>query len=609
MRSFFLFFAQHEHEPLPFHASQWRRSVWLRAPLLSGRVEDFRIRLESTFVVLPSSSVDQHSSITEQLLAFAFDAHEMPTTAIIGAGPVGCLTALGLQQRGYDVVIFERRTEETIAPSMGEMIGNHDQHASEGSRLGAADVDSRLLSRSINLAISVRGLTALEHVDSRLAQMVLGNAVPMRARMIHHKPAKEAQSRGEQEVKLDSQAYSTKGHCINSVPRLLLSRMLLNEVQARKIEVRWGHKLRGVRFSSEAGRPTSLDFDLGEGDKVRPEEVVVDAVFGCDGHYSRVRKAMQATKGLQVSETRIDNHYVELHIPPKREIPPLNGQQQTDATGSSASKTNGSPSYALDPNHLHIWPRHDFMLIALANRDGSFTSTLFAPQRVFDERLSDADSTIAFFTEQFPDALRVIGREALVQQVCGRTPSPLGVVTCQSYHVGGQALLLGDAGHAMVPFYGQGLNCGLEDVRIMLTLLDEQLKKAQTMQDADEKRDARLTALQLAFEAYSSSRHADLVAINQLAIHNYEEMSSHVVRRSYLTRKRIDAFLERHLPQGWWAGLYTNVTFSNMGYHAARVREARQSAFLHTFLSTAALGSIAAVALTARRAWLGWQSS
>lgn len=517
-----------------------------------------------------------------------------PKAAVIGAGPVGCLTALGLQQRGYEVIIYESRTAEQFAPQLNEMIGSSSKNQINGngtqlssvanSNGGSNSNNKHPLSRSINLAISVRGLTALEFVDPSIAEIVLNNSVPMYGRMIHHKPTSNCQRQSEKSnnhlhVKEESQAYSTKGDAIHSVSRLLLSRLLLDETVNHGIEIRWGHKLQNVQFSFQGTDQALLIFEV---NKERQSEEIMDMVIGCDGHHSRIRKAIENETGMKVIESSIDNHYSELHIPAKDELPTLSQNQEY----------HDNRKYAIDPNHLHIWPRHDFMLIALANKDGSFTSTIFAPQRIYDLYLREPQSTIAFFHEQFPDALQLIGEESIVQQISDRKPSPLGMVRCQSYHAYGQAIILGDSAHAMVPFYGQGLNCGLEDVRIFLEMLDDQSRLNDHSSLIK-----NYSIQQKAFQRYSASRHDDLMAINDLALANFEEMSSNVVQTSYLLRKKLDSFLLSHLPNGWWSSLYMNVTFSNQGYHSVRQRERFQTKLLHTLMTSTLIGSLVGVGL------------
>lgn len=502
--------------------------------------------------------------------------------AVIGAGPVGCLTALGLAQRGYNVTLYEVRPEEAFL----------------GSNLQSN-------AKSINLAISTRGLTALASVDSRLAKAVLDVAVPMRARMIHPKPSSPHESLPPPQ----SQLYSDKGHCIHSVSRSLLNRKLLDEVVSAGVSICWSHKLvqaelegRRKNQKTKAGSdPNSAEQDQVELIFDSPTNKgicrITDLVVGCDGHHSKVRGQIGRATEMDFSQRHIDNYYSELHIP---------------------AKENGD--FALDPNHLHIWPRHDFLLIALANQDKSFTSTLFAPKRVYSNHLDDEDRLLEFFRTEFPDVVDLIGVKELKEDLLGKRPSPLSAIECNPYHYKGKAIVLGDAAHAMVPFYGQGLNCGLEDVRIMFELMDKHMEASkeedaaatestfcstsprpvthcridsgadvitsrefQDQEDAKRPiRDVMLNQVRMrAFDEYSSTRHVDLVAISQLALDNYQEMSSKVVSQAYLLRKKLDSFLIRNLPDNWWDSLYALVTFSNIGYHEAQQRENRQKRMLN----------------------------
>lgn len=469
----------------------------------------------------------------------------MADIAVIGAGPVGCLTALGLAQRGQKVTIFEGRSEETFKPTTKNT--------------------KATWTRSINLAISVRGLTALSKVDKSLAEVVLANSVPMKGRMIHPMPSVACSA---SQVQLDSQLYSVRGECIYSVSRELLSKILLDEVERQGIEVKWSHRLHSINLGTERTKTTLAFEPLPD----RQETISADILIGCDGHHSRVREAMVDAKAINVRESVIESKYLELHVAARENI---------------ADDKVVSHTYAMDPNHLHIWPRGDFMLIALPNQDATFTSTLFAPQSIYTDNLSTADKAIQFFRTYFADALDVIGEDNLVDQVVQRRNSPLGMIECSSYHVAGSALLLGDAAHAMVPFYGQGLNCGLEDVRILLDTLDEQSQNSGETHSP--------LKWQRVFATYSQARHDDLVAICQLAMDNYVEMSTKVVRQDYLFRKRIDGVLEKYFPQKIWASLYTLVTFSNLGYHAARRQEARQARIVQAAIPVA-FGSAIAIA-------------
>lgn len=272
----------------------------------------------------------------------------------------------------------------------------------------------------------------------------------------------------------------------------------------------------------------------------------------------------------------VDNSYVELSIPPKR-----NTSHNTHAPERHDHASDDADMWLLDPHHLHIWPRHDFMLIALPNKDGSFTSTLFAPSHIFKGPLSTRNGILNLFSTYFPDALELIGREHLVQDILSRKPSVLGSVKCDPYHYSDRSILIGDAAHAMLPFYGQGLNCGFEDVRVLMEHIDQS------------------ESLQVALQQYSNTRHDDLVAICTLAKNNYVEMSSKVISRGYLLRKSLDGVLMKLLPRSIWQSLYAMVTFSNLGYHVALGREERQAKIVNSGVYALGLGIVSTVTLAA----------
>lgn len=493
----------------------------------------------------------------------------MPTAAVIGAGPVGCLAALGLAQRGYVVTLYEARPEDAFS-----------------------GVNLQTNARSINLAISTRGLTALSFVDEAITKEILSSSVPMKARMIHSKASSKQRGTsskaglrfndGAEGVTLESQAYSDKGENINSVSRNLLNRILLDKVLEKGVEIRWSHRLmRADVKAGEGQKVASSSASSVEEDQIKltfqdanntSVTQITNLIIGCDGHHSKVRDELSRASELDFSQHYIDNYYTELHVP-----------------------VNKDGDFALDPNHLHIWPRHEYMLIALANQDKTFTSTLFAPRHIYDDYLNDQDELIRFFQEEFPDALEMIGRDQLIKDLLSRKPSSLATIECNPYHYQGKLIYLGDAAHAMVPFYGQGLNCGLEDVRIMLGLLDKHTKGV-------EKKDSQTSlAREKAFQEYTTQRHPDLLAISQLAMNNFHEMSSKVVSTPYRLRKQLDSLLVRILPTGWWDSQYSRITFSNMRYHEALDRENQQKSILNM------IGLSATIGLTATTFAIGYR--
>ncbi|TFK29851.1 FAD/NAD-binding domain-containing protein [Coprinopsis marcescibilis] len=461
---------------------------------------------------------------------------------VIGAGPVGCLTALALAKRGWRVDLFEGRPD---------------------LRLPSSKASSQ--QRSINLAISHRGLAALEAIEPAAAERFLHAAIPMRGRMIHTQPGG-----------LDSQLYDRDGQCIHSIDRALLNEGLLEEVtSSENVRTFFNHRV------------TSVDFEeriLTVRDTIANQEVrrPFDFCVGADGSYSIVRRQMMRVLRMDYHQEYIGSEYVELKMPAGRD-------------------RDGNPAFLLDPNHLHIWPRHSFMLIALPNKDKTFTCTLFAPTAELD-RLNTPDTVLTWFKFYFPDAVRAIGEEILIADFLKNPRSSLICTKAKPYHYLDRGVILGDAAHSMVPFYGQGLNCGLEDVRVLTTLMDQEGVIASVPESPDRKDDVDRSVAR-ALERYTEGRHRDLVAISDLAMDNYLEMRHSVTTLTYIVKKVVDNILysltSRKMislsslcptlsrmpypieePRGW-IPLYTMVTFRpDISYATAKVRAERQAAIL-----------------------------
>ncbi|KAK0228450.1 FAD/NAD-binding domain-containing protein [Armillaria fumosa] len=459
--------------------------------------------------------------------------------AIVGAGPVGSLSAIVLAKRGWSVSLYEGRPDPRLPSSK------------EAARL-----------RSINLAISHRGICAINAIDPEVAKRFLEAVVPMRGRMIHHLDGK-----------LDSQLYDRDGQCINSVDRSLLNEALLEEVIGLpNVKVFFQHKLEHVDFEKK----TMTLKDLSTGQDVSAD---FDFCIGADGAFSTVRRQMMRVVRMNYQQEYIRDQYIELKL-------------------SAGRDADGYPTFQLDPNHLHIWPRHSFMLIALPNQDKTFTCTLFAPSSELD-RLRTPEEILTWFKLHFPDAVSLIGEKELLRDFTSNPRSPLICTKSNPYHYLDRALLLGDAAHAMVPFYGQGLNCGLEDVRILDILLKEEGVTSTTVIPPGSIDDRLARALC----RYSETRHEDLVAICDLAMNNYIEMRHLVTSPLFLFKKALDNALYylssrrdmsfnafntvlSHLPYGLgeprgWVPLYTMVTFRpDINYATAKKRAARQSGIL-----------------------------
>lgn len=266
---------------------------------------------------------------------------------------------------------------------------------------------------------------------------------------------------------------------------------------------------------------------------------------------------------------------------------------------------HGKPSFVLDPNHLHIWPRHSFMLIALPNKDCSFTCTLFAPTCELD-RLATAQDISSWFKTHFSDALSLIGEEKLLYDFVNNPRSPLITIKAEPYHYKDRCVIIGDAAHAMVPFYGQGLNCGFEDVRVLQALLQNSGVAPGNALPTLGKEVLADSRLSNALSRYTETRHEDLVAICELAMYNYVEMRYSVTTPTYLFKKALDNFLYAisswHSPSlepavrasmatipfptrrpSGWIPLYTMVTFRpDVSYATAKKKAARQSEILTT---------------------------
>lgn len=426
------------------------------------------------------------------------------SVAVVGAGLVGALIALGLGKRGYNVTLFELRVDPRSTDN----------------------VNKKNL-RSINLAVSDRGIRGLQFVDKDMSDRVLKDIIPMYGRMIHKLD-------GEQE----SQIYGLFGEHINSIDRAKLNENLIDEIEKfnsdaiNPINLKFSHKITNISFNSRCAIIDCVDNELNN------NKFEFDFIIGADGSYSNVRYQMQKYIRMNYSQEYIDKCYLELYIPP-----------------------GPDGSFLLDPNHLHIWPRKEFMLIALANNDGSFTSTFFGPWEL-TESLNKSEIIEKFFNENFPDAIKLIGIENIIKVFLENPKGALMQVTCNKYNYSDKCIIIGDASHSMVPFYGQGMNCGFEDVRILLNLLD-----------SNESRE-------VAFNSYSEKRHDDLKAILKLAIDNYKEMSTKVISHAYLFRKTLDGILGKLIPK-YWIPLYTMVSFrGDIPYSQCVEREERQQKIL-----------------------------
>ena len=352
--------------------------------------------------------------------------------------------------------------------------------------------------RSINLALSNRGTRALEEIG--LADVIKQTAVPMHGRVMH-----------DLQGKLTFQPYGKQGQFINSVSRSGLNKALMTEAEKLGVTFLFEHRVEKIDLINTI--LTTVD------SQQSTVESKFDLIIGSDGAFSAVRGALQFTDRFEYSQNYIDHGYKELHIPA--------GQ---------------SGSFQLERNALHIWPRESFMMIALPNPDGSFTCTLFFP---FDgnpsfSKLNSDKEIISFLKSTFPDALNVMPNA--LEDFNTNPTSSLVTIKCYPW-VRNNTFLIGDAAHGIVPFFGQGMNAGFEDCRILNRLLN-------TYGDEWNK----------VLPEFQQLRKPDTDAIAQLALDNFTEMRDLVADADFLLRKKIEAKLYELFPDKW-IPLYSMVTF------------------------------------------------
>lgn len=360
--------------------------------------------------------------------------------------------------------------------------------------------------RSINLALSNRGIRALAEVG--LAEEMKAVAIPMHGRMMH-----------DRKGALSFLQYGKEGQFINSVSRSALNIVLMNKAEELGVEFLFNQRI--VKVDLEK---TILTVDRGQS----TADSKFDLIIGADGAFSAVRSAFQITDRFDYSQHYIDHGYKELHIPPGM-----------------------AGSFQLEKNALHIWPRESFMMIALPNPDGSFTCTLFFPFEGSNSfsKLTTHSEIQHFFESTFPDAVKLM--PSLLEDYNTNPTSSLVTVRCYPW-VKNKILLIGDAAHAIVPFFGQGMNAGFEDCRILNDLLNQH-------DDHWEK----------VLPQFQQERKKDADAIAQLALDNFIEMRDLVADADFLLRKKIEARLHQLYP-AQWIPLYSMVTFhDNVPYSVA----------------------------------------
>lgn len=394
--------------------------------------------------------------------------------------------------------------------------------------------------KSINLALSTRGIHSLDFIGIR--DTVINEAIPMKGRYIHN---------------LDGSTYivpySPHCDCIYSVNRKRLNEQLLTRAENLGVKMHFNHKLTSVDFSANTLHFEKIDTN---NVKIQINYPHYDYLFGCDGVHSTVRRDMMR-KMRSFSQEYLPHQYKELEIPPVPE-----------------------GGFAIEKNYLHIWPRNEYMMIALANPDGSFTLTLFMPDNMFTQIQSN-QNLMDFFRLNFPDAIALIGEDKLKNDYFNSPIGSLLTIKCTPYYFC-NALLLGDAAHAMVPFYGQGMNAGFEDCYLFQLILQDKL---------DNMKEAMI--------AYSDQRYENAVAICDLALSNYVEMRKHVNSKIFLFTRKIHFVLAKLFPTRF-IPLYQMVAFTRRPYSSVIAVNRRQDSIVNSIIILSLFAiSLSALALLA----------
>ena len=429
---------------------------------------------------------------------------------IVGAGLCGSLLALRMAQRGYQVLVYESRSD-----------------------LRKSDISA---GRSINLSLSDRGLKALRMVGVEKKAREL--CIPMRGRLMH-----DANSNI-----FESNYSGREGEHINSISRGNLNSLLLSEAESHpNVKIIFDTKCLEINIKTKIATFESKF-------SKQQFQVEADVIFGTDGAGSSLRKSYENQfPEFSVTQNFLTHGYKELEIP---------------------SDINGH--HKISKDHLHIWPRGDYMLIALPNRDGSFTVTLFLSysegEYNFDNLVSEK-KIIEFFKKDFPDTLALI--PDVLKEFENNPIGKLGTVKCYPWAYKGNTLLLGDSAHAIVPFYGQGMNASFEDVYVLDSVLNQFEGNWS-----------------IVFSEFQKQRKIDTDAIADLAIDNYYEMRDHVANPLFKEKRIVEMNLEKFFPKQYFSK-YSLVTFNeHIGYHQAMTRGRAQDKVLLKMMENSSYSSI-----------------
>ncbi len=407
----------------------------------------------------------------------------MNKIAIIGAGLVGSLQAIYMARKGFEVSIYERRSDIR---------------------------DAKLVAgRSINLALSDRGWKALK--GAGISDEIEKIAIPMKGRMVH-----------DVEGNQSFQPYGFDDQAIYSVSRGELNKQLLIKAdEYPNVQFFFNQQVKDIDLNTNALKIQDLHTK-------EASEKAYDRIIGTDGAFSAVRLRLMKTDKFNFSQKYLEHGYKELHIP-----------------------ANADGTHKLDKHSLHIWPRGQFMLIALPNIDGSFTLTLFFPYdgEVSFNSLDTDEKVMDFFQKTFPDTLPLI--PDLLKDYNENPTASLVTVRCSPWHYQDKICLMGDASHAIVPFYGQGMNSGFEDCTVFNDLFEQDDWEWDQV-----------------FSQFSAKRAPEADAISELALRNYVEMRDLTANEQWLLQKKIERKITTKHPDKWLP-LYSQVTFSHTPYDEA----------------------------------------
>jgi kynurenine 3-monooxygenase len=362
--------------------------------------------------------------------------------------------------------------------------------------------------RSINLVMSNRGWKAMKDVG--LDDEIRKIGIPVDKRAIHL-----------QDGQLNNQYYGKEGEAIFSLSRGILNRRMIDLAEDAGVEFFFEYRIWDVTLATAT-------LHIGETERGEWSDLKYDKVFGADGAFSRIRHRMQRQSMFDYSQEFMKLGYKELHIP-----------------------ANSDGTHKIDKNSLHIWPRGNFMLMALPNLDGTFTCTLFMPfegENSF-EQLKDEQSLIAFFAQYFPDSKEVI--PDLVIDFFKNPTSYLAIMKCYPWTFEDKVALIGDSAHAIVPFYGHGMNAGFEDISVLNEMIVKYNDDWKTI-----------------FSEYQKARKPNADAIAELSLRNFIEMSTKTADEKFLLQKKVEKWFSDKHPT-LWMPLYSRVTFSLQPYSEA----------------------------------------